>query len=65
MSTDSKSIFSVEVDNDTLTEFMSVVETISTDEEPFDVEYWLEAKMEEFIKQQKESMSWSSYTNED
>lgn len=64
MSKANKSIFSVEVDNDTLTEFMTVVETISTDEEPFDVGYWLESKMEEFIKQQKESMSWNNYNKQ-
>lgn len=50
-----------EVDTDTINEFEDVINVISTDDEPFDENEWLEAKMEQFVKQQKKSFAWKDY----
>lgn len=64
MDNNNKEAYTFLIDEDLINEFERVVDTISTEDEPFDTEYWLESKMKEFIKQQKEAFSWNGYKDE-
>lgn len=51
----------IEIDEEIYNEFKEVEKAISTEEEPFDAEYWIEVRMKEFVDQQKQTLAWKNY----